>query len=158
MTRLTRERDQQGFTLVEMLVAAVVLLLVLSVANALFYESVVSWRSGEARMDVREGLRLGLDRMSRELRTAQRVTDMQSDSIEFMVVKDDGTEISVQYYVNLSQELVRETDEEDLVLVTGVDDLEFTYLEGNRVILVKLRGTAGDQTVEFTTRVALRTQ
>ena len=39
--------DRRGFTLVELLVAMTILLLVLSVANGLFYGSIISLRHGE---------------------------------------------------------------------------------------------------------------
>lgn len=157
MIKGPKANREGGFTLVEMLVASVILLLVLSVANALFFEAIVSWRYGESRMDVREGLRLGMDRMTRELRTAQQLTDMQSDRIEFVVLQDDGSE-QVEYYVNISKELIRSTDGGDIVLAAGVDAFELTYLEENRVVGLRLGGSSDGQSVEFNGRVALRAQ
>ena len=158
MIKGPKANREGGFTLVEMLVASVILLLVLSVANALFFEAIVSWRYGESRMDVREGLRLGMDRMTRELRTAQQLTDMQSDRIEFVVLQDDGSEPTVEYYVNISKELIRSTDGGDIVLAAGVDAFELTYLEENRVVGLRLGGSSDGQSVEFNGRVALRAQ
>lgn len=142
--------DRRGFTLVELLVAMTILLLVLSVANGLFYGSIISLRHGEERTDSRENLRLGLDRMSRELRMAEEIAeDSDPSNLKFTNAEGDA----VHYFVNASNELVRIAGNQNLVLASGVAELILVYVSGNQVSIT-LKSTSG---LTLDTMVTLRT-
>src|SRR5262245_36421678 len=61
---------QRGFTLTELLVAGAVLGLVLSAVVGVLSSGLHSYAAGAARVDLQQGVRLALERMSRELREA----------------------------------------------------------------------------------------
>lgn len=71
MARAARAgRDERGFTLAELLVAAAALGLLLAGTFGLLSTGLRSYAVGAARVDVQQGVRLALERMSRELREA----------------------------------------------------------------------------------------
>lgn len=144
--------NKRGFTLVEVLVASVILLLVLMVAQNLLFEALHSWQRGEARLEARENLRLSADRMSRELRTAQQLIDHaeKESSLKFRDI--DGQEV---FYFVADRQLVRRVGAEDTLVATGVEELSLAYPGTGRVVIT-VRGLAGEQIVELRTGVNLR--
>ncbi|ACA59485.1 PilW family protein [Candidatus Desulforudis audaxviator] len=152
MIRLRLCDGQRGFTLIELLIASLILVLVLTVAQMLLFEALVSWQKGEARQEVRENLRRGLDRMSRELRAAQGLTG-GCDEGRLVFVNTDGN--TVTYYANEERQLVREVDGTTIVVARGISEARFSYHESGRVA-IRLRGDAEGTSLELTTSVTLR--
>jgi len=66
--------DDRGFTLVEAVSAVLILSIVLAVIVDLYVRGVILWNRGEKRIEVQDNIRIGLDRVSRELRQARRLT------------------------------------------------------------------------------------
>ncbi|GAB6156856.1 hypothetical protein JCM39194_00560 [Desulfotomaculum varum] len=66
--------NEQGFTLVEVLVAAVILTLVVHTAAALLMTGLTSYLRYSEESDVRSQLRIGMNRLERELREARWLT------------------------------------------------------------------------------------
>lgn len=64
----------QGFTLIEVLVAGLLLILLINTAYGLLYNGVTSYRLVSEERDVLAQLRIGLNRMERELREARWLT------------------------------------------------------------------------------------
>lgn len=65
---------QRGFTLVEVLIALALLLVVVKAGFGLFFASFISYHKVSSDNDVRNQLRLGMNRMERELREARWLT------------------------------------------------------------------------------------
>lgn len=70
---MKRARDESGFTLMEALVAMVMMLTVLFALYAIFDTGVRVFRFGNDKTEAVENARLGLERMERELRAAHPV-------------------------------------------------------------------------------------
>ena len=77
-----------GFTLVEVLIALALLLMVVQVGFGLFFGSFTSYLKISSDNDVRNQLRLGMNRMERELREARWLTtSTNSDNLQFRMPK-----------------------------------------------------------------------
>jgi prepilin-type N-terminal cleavage/methylation domain-containing protein len=85
---------QNGFTLIELVVAVSLFTLVVGAALTMYQIGIHAWQRAESGADVQENLRLGLDRMSRELRTATALRNVEAGSIEF----DTAYNKTVRYY------------------------------------------------------------
>ena len=63
-------RRKRGFTIIELLVASVILVILMGSITAVFLAANRSWTQTEARLQIYQNAREALDRMSRELATA----------------------------------------------------------------------------------------
>mgnify|MGYP005835223683 CR=1 FL=1 len=94
---------QEGFTLVEVLVGLFLFCVLAGVTLNLYFSGVLWWQRQEGLLEVQDNLRIALDRLCRELRTAQRL-DAQSgaEQLVFYVLYPEGTsgyvERKVRYY------------------------------------------------------------
>jgi prepilin-type N-terminal cleavage/methylation domain-containing protein len=70
------KRNDLGFTLVELLVASVILVLALSGAYSLLQGAARSWQIGQDRIDVQQNVRVAVDQVAREVRGSRRALDM----------------------------------------------------------------------------------
>ncbi|MGQ9558199.1 MAG: PilW family protein [Desulfurispora sp.] len=87
-----KKRSQSAFTLVEVVVAMAIFTMVLGATLLIYQHSLQSWARTDSATTVQENLRLVLDRMTRELRTAV--------SIEEAAVVNGQTTISFQTYIS----------------------------------------------------------
>jgi type II secretory pathway pseudopilin PulG len=85
---------QKGFTLAETIVAVSLFTLVVGAVLAMYQVGLRTWQREESGVDVQENLRLGLDRMSRELRTATVLRKAEAGLVEF----DTAYNKTVRYY------------------------------------------------------------
>jgi prepilin-type N-terminal cleavage/methylation domain-containing protein len=156
---------ERGFTLVEVVVAVSIFSLVVGAALALYQQAVLSWHKDETRVDVQESLRIGLDRMGRELRTAVEFYEANNNSVKFKSA--DGK--TVRYYQNADKEqLMREVNNDrpnpvasyvtGLTLVYyGTDNNPPQNLESIRRVEITLTGRKGNgPEVKMTTSVRIR--
>jgi prepilin-type N-terminal cleavage/methylation domain-containing protein len=72
-------QDRGGFTLVEMVVSLLLILLVITIVKNFFIFGVHIYHQNRDRAEVEENLRLGINRLSRELRHADVVVSYQQD-------------------------------------------------------------------------------
>lgn len=125
---------ERGFTLVEVVVAVSIFSLVVGAALALYQQAVLSWHKDEAGVDVQESLRIGLDRMSRELRTAVKFNKASKNSIEFESA--DGKTV---YYEANGGQLMRQVNPSGSNPVANyVTGLTLMYYDGNNYELSML--------------------
>ncbi|MFZ5591858.1 MAG: PilW family protein [Bacillota bacterium] len=96
-----RKKRQSAFTLVEVVIAMLVFTLVMGAAMLIYQHSLQSWSRTDSATTVQESLRLALDRMTRELRTAT--------SIEKATVENGKTIISFQTYISENNQLKLKT-------------------------------------------------
>lgn len=156
---------KNGFVLVEVLIASLVLAVVFGAALLLYQRGVVSWLRTRDRVEVQENLRLGLDRMSRELRGALCLLEAKPDSVMFL--SPEKKEIS--YYVSYSDtakccQLLRGVDGTANPVASYVTALEITYkpagtADPKKITFVHIRLTGEKDrsgTVTMSTGVRLR--
>lgn len=84
--------DTKGFTLVEMLVSMLILSVVMSAIFAFLWSASNYWQAGQATADVTENARLGLNRMTRELKQASEITSATATEMVFKVNYGNGVE------------------------------------------------------------------
>ncbi|MHB1390237.1 MAG: PilW family protein [Thermoleophilia bacterium] len=87
-----RLAGSEGFTLVEMLVSMLILSVVMSAIFAFLWSASSYWQAGQATADVTENARLGLNRMTRELKQASQITSATTTEIVFKVNYGNGVE------------------------------------------------------------------
>jgi len=119
---------KNGFLLVEVLIASFLLAVVFGAALLLYQRGVVSWLRTRDRVEVQENLRLGLDRMSRELRGALYLVEAKPDSVTFF----SSDEKYISYYVRYSDtakcyQLLRGVGGTANPVASYVTALEITY-------------------------------
>ncbi|MEW6425807.1 MAG: prepilin-type N-terminal cleavage/methylation domain-containing protein [Bacillota bacterium] len=95
---------EKGLTLVEIVVALLILSLILGTAGNLYLQGVLGWQRQDYLLEAQDNLRVAMDRLCRELRQAQRL-DGASHSAElifYILYPDDEdhfTERKVHYYL-----------------------------------------------------------
>lgn len=67
-------KDRRGFTLIEVMSVIVILAVVIAGVMDIYAKGINFWGKGEKKLEVRDNLRIGMDRMSRELRQAKYLT------------------------------------------------------------------------------------
>ena len=70
--------SNSGFTLISLVIAMLLMVILLTTAGTLFSFGVKSYRINMDRIEVQENLRIGLDRMSRELRHSTAVLSIDN--------------------------------------------------------------------------------
>lgn len=88
-------KDQRGFTTVEAACVIIIFAVLMAGGLDLYVRGIILWNRGEKKADVQDNLRIGLDRMARELRQAKRLTvnttsnNASNDILEF--INHEGT-------------------------------------------------------------------
>lgn len=145
--------------------AVLIFSLVVGAALALYQQATLSWHREEARVDVQENLRIGLDRMSRELRAAVELYEANNNSVRFRSA--DGKTVRYYYRADVGQ-LMREVDLGHNPVASYVTALRLAYydadnnptqnLENIRRVEITLTGRkSGGPEVTMTTSVKIRT-
>lgn len=121
------ERPRAAFTLVEMLVASGVGAIVLTGLMATFWFSNRSFASLANYLDLDQKTQAALDKMSREIRQVNMLTDFSPTNLTFQ--NYDGTTLKYVYDPN-AQTLTRIKGENNFtLLLTGCDSLQFSIFE-----------------------------
>lgn len=115
---------ERGFTLVEVILAALLLSLLCLTVWDLFSRYTLFWQRTVHRMDMNDGLRVALSRMCREIRCAEGIS-AASDAGRLTLVNAAGETVS--YYCNLNQLLRREKGV-STPLAGEVASVRFTYV------------------------------
>lgn len=87
-------KEETGFTLPEMLITMLVMLVVLFALYNIFDASIRVFRFGNDKVEAVENARLGLEKMEREIRAAYPVVRGDSDK-DYLFFTADGTDGSV---------------------------------------------------------------
>lgn len=91
-----RTLAESGFTMIEMLVSIMILSVIMAAVFSFLWGASRYWQSGQDTADVTENARMGLNRMTRELKQSSQVTGATSSQISFNVDFGSGAE-SVTY-------------------------------------------------------------
>ncbi len=126
-------KDESGFTLIELLVSIGIFLVIVSGMFSFLWGASAHWSKGQDVADVSENARIGLNRMTRELRQASAVTDASSSQVSFVVDFGDGQE-TITYTFTQGEDggsgsVMRTSTVSDgeATLVNDVSSIEFNY-------------------------------
>jgi len=111
-----------GFTLLEVMVASAIALVVLLVVVSLSWYSGRSFVAVANYVDLDQASQLALDKMSREIRQAHRVTDFSPTSISLLDVDNNPLNF---FYDPGARTLGRVSGGQTNVMLTGCDFLQF---------------------------------
>lgn len=155
-------RREQGFTVVEAVVAALMMVTVFFAILTVYGHGLSTWCSGERRADVQDSLRIGMDRLTRELRQAKEL-DSTTDSSKLVFIDADGE--TVEYSVYNGSQLARTVNGEVYFVANNVTGLSLTYkpygltpdVTSNRYVDIVLTGqAAGIDPVNLKTTTQIR--
>lgn len=84
--------DERGFTLVEMLVSISILSVIMAGMFSFLWGASSHWQTGRDAAEVVDNARLGLNRMTRELKQASAILVAQPDEVQFVADFGNGNE------------------------------------------------------------------
>jgi len=127
-------RAQHGFTLVEMLVSIAILSVIMAAMFSFLWGTSNHWAAGKNTAETTDNARIGLNRMTRELKQASILTSAEPSLVSFNVDFGGGQEnITYGYTPGSGGEqgyLWRSTTSipgEQVTLINNVEDMQFTY-------------------------------
>lgn len=98
---MVKKQSQQGFSLIELLVAMGLMVLLLAAISGVLSVSVNSWLQGSSKTEVQQVARQALDTMAREIQFASSITRNSETSITFTTVQA-GSVRTINYYLDTS--------------------------------------------------------
>lgn len=116
-------RKEAGFTLVEILVAILLFIVLISVVFACFEAGHMSWSIDMGLLDINQPLRLSMDGMSREIRQSSPggvVINEDGDRIDFAVNTSN-----VAYYISNGRLIREHPVGENKILAQNITALNF---------------------------------
>lgn len=87
-----RFRQEHGFSMIEMLVSILILSVIMAGMFSFLWGASSHWQSGRDAAEVVDNARLGLNRMTRELKQASEILVAEPDQVQFMADFGDGNE------------------------------------------------------------------
>ncbi|MFZ5688134.1 MAG: PilW family protein [Bacillota bacterium] len=176
-------RNNHGFTLVEVLVASMILVLALSGAYSLFFSGLRSYQIGQAKIDVQQNVRVAVAQVAREVRGSSQALEMQVviDSVLYssanpsniFLRKPDGS-IVLYYWHAPAGSTIEERELRRAVrnagagsfsgfnaVAYGISGVHFSYngvpVATSRVITIKIQGADNEgKTYELETKSSFR--
>ena len=159
-------KQKNGFTLVEIITALTLMLVFLATANTLFVSGINAYHQNRDRAEVAENLRVGMNRLSREMRQAVEFGQFTPDNAGRVAFKNAGGS-TISYHISTSGDyesawqLIRAIDGHgNNPVARYVNRLTVEPPdadEHNRVITVTLAGAKGDSgMMQVITTVRLR--
>lgn len=149
-----------GFTLLEVLIALMLLFVVVVASYDLYYYGMVTWWRSSERQDTADHLRVAVDRLARELRTAVQLTENSSET-ELWFMDAEGQ--VVRYYHDAAKkQLLRVRSGGTNPVASRVAAVGFAYAPAGlprtqqRLVTVTLVGDTGVGQYTVSTAVRLR--
>jgi prepilin-type N-terminal cleavage/methylation domain-containing protein len=133
LNKYYRIASQGGFTLIEMLVSILILSVIMTAIFAFLWGASRYWQTGRDAADVTENARLGLNRMTRELKQGSLITVADTTQVSFAVDYGDGDETVTFGFTpgdGGAGGLVWRTSSsatQQATLIDNVDNAEFVY-------------------------------
>lgn len=128
-------KDSKGFTLIEVLLVAMLMFVVISMVSVTYFLAINTSRDNIDTTTSGRDARLAVYRITKDLREAANLTMAEYDEIEFESYIDTDDDPETVYYYLESEDgyynLYREIDDGGAKLVVAhiVDDNLFTYYE-----------------------------
>jgi len=144
----TFKRDQNGFSIVELIVALSVLLIVLALGYQFYFFGNRTFTVGENQSNIQRDIRLTADLITKEIRNAKIVELVGASA-------SDGYE-----YIYLQDKDIKHRLNENISNITNenINNLTFSLeqsSEGNNVIEFTIEGEEDGQSFDVTTKVHL---
>lgn len=141
---------QEGFTLVEVVVAAVLLALLMAGLYQATVFGLSMWDRGERQIDEQQNVRLAANHIARELRTAysfdigaEGVSQEPSDSLSMVIPGKNQTPENCRYYFDGGNEIQRRIrGGGNNIVAYGIKRLKFSSPEENMVV-IEVEGRGG---------------
>ncbi|MFA5809220.1 MAG: prepilin-type N-terminal cleavage/methylation domain-containing protein [Thermoleophilia bacterium] len=124
---------EHGFTLIEMLVSISILTVIMAGMFAFLFGASRHWNTSQNQADMTENARLGLNRMTREIKQSSQITTAQINQITFTVNFGTGNE-TISYGFSAGEgggpgTVWRDTSVSpgQVTLMENVDSMQFVY-------------------------------
>lgn len=128
--------NSRGFTLIEVLVAVLVTGILLSALLAAYQRGLLFWRVQADELETRDHLRIGLDRMAREVRSAVAIVD--GDQGDYLAFRNIRGKLVHYYLDSQGRQLLRKVDGGANSVADGVDGFE-VLCHPNGLVTLRLR-------------------
>lgn len=132
--RFDLKKEDQGFTLIEMLVSISIFTVIMAAMFAFLWGASIHWNTAQSSAEVTDNARLGLNRMTRELKQAINVTSAQTSQISFTDNFGTGVETITYGFTPGSTghpgSMWRSTSTasgQQMTLVNDVQSMQFSY-------------------------------
>ncbi len=121
------KKNKKGFSLIEMMVAVVILGLIVLGLVTFFTGGVKSWVAGQSQLTAQRNARQAMDRMVREIREGENVKTGSDDDTIVVSIPALGSEFAYDVTYSLSNTTIKRgtTPLIDNVLITGEDIFEY---------------------------------
>ena len=120
-------KQQKGFSLIELMVAVVILGLIILALVTFFTGGTIAWVAGQSQLEAQRNARLAMDRMVREIREADYVASTSiSDDIDFHTPFAG----SISYSLSVSG---GDLKRDDIPMINNVQSLVFSYYDSSGI-------------------------
>jgi len=125
-------KNQKGFSLIEMMVVVVILGLIVLGLVTFFTGGAKSWVAGQSQLKAQREARQAIDRMVREIRHGELITDdsINNISIDIPALEGTGSEYNVTYNFSGNTNTI---SRDGNPLINNVKTLEFTCPDASKV-------------------------
>lgn len=125
-----KNSNRKGVTLVEIVIAVAIMLLFVAMGGKFFENSIKSWQTNYARMEIQQNARVAMDEMTKTVLGASAATVVidlaaipASSKITFQVTKDTGVNTQIYYLSNGT--LIRQLNGVTTDVIANVTELFF---------------------------------
>lgn len=122
-------KQQRGFSLIEMMVAVVILGLIILALVTFFTGGTKAWVAGQSQLEAQRNARQAMDRMVREIREASNVIASSTSSIEINFNTPWNTNLKYSWSGDEWDPILRGT----IPLINNVQSLAFTFFDTSNV-------------------------
>jgi len=135
---MTSLKSENGFTLVELMIACAMVGLVMAGALVALQQGDNAYQYSTGRVEVQQNARMAVDRIVRDLRTGTTVTASTATSVTAQYIDETGATVTVQYSLNGTDLQRNQTNPvpataQPETLIGGVNALVLTYYDSNNV-------------------------
>lgn len=145
-----------GFSVIELLIAAAIGLIVLSMVSIIYFSSSRSYTSGQTKLQSEANLRLAMDYITRDMRAAESLSPdtvtltIPTDTVTITIPLADDSEDNINY--DFSDNRLRRNEKPIAPVSMHLSRLSTTA----NTVTITLYSTTGDTTRALTTAVHMR--
>ncbi len=143
---------EKGFTLVELLAAVTLYTILLGSVFSLYFFGVNAYKMGSIRMDLQQNVRVAADFITRELRYAHQLQQINEHEIRYSKPGDPAN-YTIKYKNGEIVQLIRNTEEK---VAYHVETLIFDWDEDEQVLYFSIMGMDEGNTYALRSAVCLQ--
>ncbi len=144
------KNNRNGFTLLELLVAAAIMSVMLLAVFSLLSFGVNTFEAGKQRIDLQQNVRIAADFIFRETRYANELEIVSPTEISFALPENNN-----QYVIKQKgAEIVLLTNFAENKIAYQIKELEFSFCDNNHILDIFIDGDDGEHS--FTLRTSLQ--